>query len=183
MRHSLILRSFVVLTGIAVASLTTYSTTSALPSPAAEFSFMVDEKQKQDPRVIKVSYHPCGEAAIARVTSLPNVETKGYLIPDKVVEIDARNNTLQRWAKPIDSEVVAIAGDRILVDANKKLYWIEPSGNFQLQPNQIAAKKPIFESRIKTHPEFQNSGYAGVWRFQDLKSGKTRQIIYEANCS
>ncbi|MCW6050869.1 hypothetical protein QUB60_20100 [Microcoleus sp. A2-C5] len=184
MPHSLILRSFVVLTSIAVASLTTYRTTSVAQSPqTAEFYFMVNDKVKPDPRVIKISRHPCGKAALARVTSLPDVDTKGYLSSDKVVEVDPRNNRIQRWAKPVDSAIVAIDGDRILVDADKKLYWIKPSGNFQLQPNQIAAKEPIFESRVKDHPEFKNSGYAGLWRFQDLKTGKTRKIIYEANCT
>jgi hypothetical protein len=146
---------------------------------------MVDDKNTtKDPRIVREESHPCGAVAIARVTALPNVDTQDSLIPDKVVEVDDQNNTLRRWAKPVDSEMIAIAGDRILVDVgDDKRYWIESSGNFQRQTDSISPAPPTFDSRVKTHPEFKNSGYAGLWRFYDLNTGNSRRVIYEGNCT
>jgi hypothetical protein len=154
-------------------------------SEATEFRFMVGDTNKiKDPRIVSEGTHPCGTAAIARVTILPNVDTKDGLIPDKVVEVDEQNNTIRRWAKPLDSELIAVAGDRILVDiGDKKRYWIDPTGNFQRQTDSISPAMPTFDSRVKTHPEFKNSGYAGLWRFSDLNAGNNRRIIYEGNCT
>jgi hypothetical protein len=166
----------------------------ATTSEPAEFQFFANPDLPQDPRVVRVLPHPCGAAAIARVTAMPKINSTGYLSPDKVVEIVppsrdmrslAESVTLRRWAKPIDSEVIALEGDRILVNVGQgKFYWIEPSGNFQLQPSAMDVPKPeAYATDLGKHPEFSNSGYARVWRFQDLNSGKQRVIIYEANCS
>jgi hypothetical protein len=154
-------------------------------SEATEFRFMASENNTvKDSRIVREERHPCGAAAIARVTTLPNVDTQDGLIPDKVVEVDDQNNTLRRWAKPVDSEMIAVAGDRILVDiGDKKRYWIDSTGNFQRQTDSISPATPTFDSRIKTHPEFKNSGYAGLWRFSDLNAGNSRRIIYEGNCT
>jgi hypothetical protein len=161
----------------------TLSTTTELE--ATEFRFMASENNTaKDPRIVREERHPCGTAVIARVTTLPNVDTQDGLIPDKVVEVDDQNNTLRRWPKPVDSEMIAVAGDRILVDiGDKKRYWIDPTGNFQRQTDSISPATPTFNSRVKTHPEFKNSGYAGLWRFSDLTAGNSRRIIYEGNCT
>jgi hypothetical protein len=173
------------------------ATASVPPSAAAatrepaEFDFMLrnarsprDEVRKKNPQVVRVGSHPCGAYAVARVTVMPDVDTQGDLIPDKVVEVDAQNKTLRRWAKPVDANVLAIAGDRILVNAgSNKQYWIAPSGQFQLQPNPITPAKPIIDGRVKNHPEFEKSGYAFLSRFSDLKSRRVRRIIYEASCT
>ncbi len=150
-----------------------------------EFGFSIRESVKKDPRVVKIGPHPCGDYAVARVTTLPSVDTKGYLLPDKVVEVDAQNKTLRRWAKPLDSQVLGVQGDRILIEEieAKKVYWIESSGAFKLQPTQIRAKKPEFISQVMNHPEFKKSDYAGLWNFQDLKTGKMHRVIYEGNCT
>jgi hypothetical protein len=99
--------------------------------------------------------------------------------------LDFPNSFLCLWAKPINSEVIAIEGDRILVDVGQgRSYWIEPSGKFQLQTSPISAPKPEWErTDLGKHPEFVNSDYARRWRFQDLNSGQPRVIIYEANCT
>jgi hypothetical protein len=157
-------------------------TAIAKSNQSADFTFFTRENVKKDPHVIKLGPHPCGEYALARVSKMPGLEEKGYLVPDKVVEVDTVNKTLRRWAKPIDTEVVAVEGDRILIKADKH-YWIKPSGEFQLQIGKIVPKAPTFVQRVKQHPEFKGSGYAGLWRFQDLKTGKVRQVIYEGNCT
>jgi hypothetical protein len=157
-------------------------TATAESNQSANFTFFTREKVKKDPRVVRLGPHPCGEYALARVSKMPGLEDKGYLIPDKVIEVDAANKTLYRWAKPIDTDVVAVEGDRILIKADQH-YWIEPSGEFQLQIGKIVPKAPTFAQRVKKHPEFKGSGYAGQWRYRDLKTGKIRQIIYEGNCT
>lgn len=162
-------------------------------SEPTEFKFFVEREMENDPRVIKLLGHPCGVTAITRVTIMPDVDSKDFM-PDKVVEIPppsrdlrslAGSTTLRRWAKPIDSEVIAIEGDRILVDVGQdRFYWIEPSGKFQLQSSPISAPKPeLDKTDLGKHPEFINSSYARRWRFKDLKSGQERVIIYEANCT
>jgi hypothetical protein len=151
-------------------------------SQSVDFTFFTREKVKKDPRVVKIGPHPCGEYALARVNKMPSDDGKGYLVPDKVVEVDARNKTLRHWSKPIDTEVVAVEGDRILIKAEKN-YWIAPSGYFQLQNGKIVPGAPTFMQRIKKHPEFKGSAFAGMWRYKDLKTGKVRQVIYEANCT
>lgn len=127
---------------------------------------------------------------------MPELDNTGYLVPDRVVEIAppsrdlrslAGSTTLHRWAKPIDSTVLAIEGDRILVSVGEgRSYWIEPSGNFQLESNSIDAPEPDsypHQTALGKHPDFVNSSYASIWEFPDLNSGQTRVLIYEANCT
>jgi hypothetical protein len=125
---------------------------------------------------------------------MPEVDSTGYLSPDKVVEIAppsrnmrslAESTTLRRWAKPIDSQVIAIEGDRILVDVGQgQSYWIEPSGKFQRQAESLSAPSPEpFNGDLGRHPEFVKSDYAKLWKFADLNSKVERVIIYESNCT
>jgi hypothetical protein len=160
---------------------------------SAVFRFFVEREMQNDPRVVRFSGHPCGYVATTRVNIMPNVGNKDFT-PDKVVEIPrpsrdlrslAGSKTLRRWAKPIDSEVIAIAGDRILVNVGQgRTYWIEPSGKFQRQTTPLSVPKPeLDETDLGRHPEFIKSDYAKLWRFKDLNSGQERVIIYEVNCS
>lgn len=160
---------------------------------SAVFRFFVEREMQNDPRVVKFSGHPCGYVATTRVNVMPDVGNKEFT-PDKVIEIPrpsrdlrslAGSKTLRRWAKPIDSEVIAIAGDRILVNVGQgRTYWIEPSGKFERQTTPISAPKPELDrTDLGKHPAFPTSDYAKRWRFKDLNSGKERVIIYEVNCS
>jgi hypothetical protein len=163
----------------------------ASTSTTAEFSFMlrdgrasIEAAQKNNPQIVRIGPHPCGASATARVTVMPDADTQGDLVPDKVVEVDAQNNTVRRWAKPVDSALVAIKGDQILVDGGDgKRYWIDPSGNFQLQNETTSTAKPNSLGRMKGHSEFGNSGYANLWQYTDQQSGQSRRIIYEAVCT
>jgi hypothetical protein len=159
------------------------SYSAANPTPTVEFSFSVNEKLPKDARVTRIGDGPCGMYVDARVSKMPNLDSNEYLIPDKVVEVDGKNRILRRWAKPLDDELVGIRGDRILIRTGEKLYWFERSGNFQLQSQPLALAEPKFLRRIKQHPEFKNSGYAGIWSYKDLRTRKVRRIIYEAPCT
>jgi hypothetical protein len=168
---------------IGLAILACANNSAAKPTPTVEFSFSVNEKLPKDARVTKIGPHPCGMYADARVSKMPSLNSNGYLIPDKVVEVDGENKTLRRWAKPLDDELVGIRGDRILIRTGEKFYSIATSGNFQLQAPNITLSDPKFLRRTKQHPEFKDSGYAGIWSYKDLRTGKVRRIIYESPCT
>jgi hypothetical protein len=112
---------------------------------------------------------------------MPSLE-QDNLMPEKVVEIDAQNKTLQRWSKPIDAIVLAIAGDQILVEADSnQRYWIDTAGNIQLETQSSTFPKPESEPYQK-HSEFGSSGvFSG--RFRDLNSGSDRRILADAPCT
>jgi hypothetical protein len=159
------------------------SSSSAKSLQSVEFDFSINEKMPKDSRVIKVGPHPCGAYVVARVRKMPSLDSNGYLIPDKVVEVDDRNKTLRRWAKPLDAEVLSVSGDRISIGSGDKLYWIDTSGNFSLQRTKVVTPSPTFLRKAKKHPEFKVSDYAGIWAYKDLRTGKVRRIIYEGACT
>ncbi len=137
---------------------------------------------QKDPRITRVLKLPCGAGAMAKVSTMPSPMGEDSLSPDKVVEVDAQNNTLQRWAKPVDSRVIAIAGTRILVTTEKnRSYWIDQDGNITAYTETLSLPSPTNVPYIK-HPEFAASGIYSQ-RFSDLNSGNDRRIIAEAPCT
>jgi hypothetical protein len=177
------------LVGAAIPSTIVNSSSYATPQPGVEFFFGVRDNTPQDPRVVRVGPHPCGEYAIARITRFPSLTVKGYLIPDLVVEVDSSNRVIRRWPKPLDSYITGIRGDRLLIDTvpamGNRYYLISPNGTFQFHGSrlQTPSPSPRFIRRVTNHPEFGNSAYAGLWHYTDPQTGRTRRIMYEANCT
>ncbi len=137
---------------------------------------------QQDPRITQVMKVPCGIGAMAKVSTMPSPTGNDGLSPDKVVEVDAQNNTLQRWSKPVDSQVIAIAGNRILVTTGEnRSYWIDQDGNITVYTETLSLPSPTNVPYIK-HPEFAASGIYSQ-RFSDLNSGNDRRMIAEASCT
>ena len=156
----------------------------AKPISAVEFGFAVNDNVPKDSRVIREGQDGCGTVAYANVSKIPSLKANGYLIPDKVVEIDRNNRVLRRWPKPLGDEVLAIEGKRILISTGEaKSYWIDTAGNFQLQSKKIKLKPPtiVQESAVK-HPEFKNSSYARLWKYLD-QNGKIHRLVYEGACT
>lgn len=137
---------------------------------------------QREARITRVLRLPCGAGAMAKVSKMPSLTGEDSLSPDKVVEVDAQNNTLQRWAKPVDSQVIAIAGSRILVKAdNNQSYWIDSSGTITTYTETDSLPSPENIPYIK-HPEFAASGVYSQ-RLRDLNSDDDRRIIAEASCT
>lgn len=141
-----------------------------------------DRVMQQEPRIVQIIRTACGAGAIARVMTLPNFTSEEALIPEKVVEVDAENNTRRRWPKPLDSKVLAIEGDRILVEAdNDQRYWIDTAGMLERSTDTRSFPSPSTVP-YKKHPEFGTSGIYSQ-QFIDLTSGRDRQIIADAPCT
>jgi hypothetical protein len=137
---------------------------------------------QKEPRITRVLKLPCGAGAMAKVSQMPSPTGEELLSPDKVVEVDAQNNTLQRWAKPVDSQVIAIAGNRILVTADEnRSYWIDPAGNITAYTETLSLPSPENVPYVK-HPEFAPTGVYSQ-RFRDLNSGNDRRMIAVAPCT
>lgn len=135
---------------------------------------------QKDPRITRVQKVPCGVGAMAKVSRMPSPTDS--LSPDRVVEVDGQNSTIQRWAKPVDSKVIAIAGNRILVTTDEnQSYWIDTAGRITVFTETLSLPSPASIPYIK-HPEFAASGIYSQ-RFSDLNSGDDRQIIAEASCT
>jgi hypothetical protein len=181
--------------GTSVALSTIGGLISAAPTQAAEFGFylrsdlakMVQEGEsdrvtQQEPRIVNLMRTACGPGAMANVTTMPKFTTREALVPEKVVEVDARNRTLRRWGKPLDSTVLAISGDRILVEtAPNQSYWIGRDGSLELQTQALSLTSPT-NIPYKKHPEFGASGIYSQ-KFVDVNSGRDRRIIADAPCT
>src|SRR5438034_461337 len=67
-----------------------------------ELDFWPGPNVGSDNRVIQLALHPCGEVAVARVTSLPRPEKGQTLEPELVLELAQNGAVLQRWSMPVD---------------------------------------------------------------------------------
>lgn len=176
---------FIVL--LSLSCLTTIvSTTVAAEKPTVyELSFWPGTEAESDSRVVKLSHHPCGMVAVARVTTMPPLKGDRSLEPEKVVEFSATGQVLRRWATPVDSTPIAIRGDRLLVEVaatEPVRIWIDIDGKIAPGDSNItAAISPVACKNI--FQEFENSAYASCWRYQDLESGNFRILGFEGVCS
>ena len=66
-----------------------YAASAAAQPEAFEFPFWPGESVRRDPRLLRITDHPCGRVAIARVAILPGFEERGALISEQVLEIGA----------------------------------------------------------------------------------------------
>ncbi len=167
----------------------------AQPETTAKFSFYLradlgkmmqagnsDRVMQQEPRIVNLMRTACGPGAMAKVSVMPKFTRSETLVPEKVVEVDARNRTLRRWAKPLNSTVLAITGDRILVEtAPNQSYWIGRDGSLELQTATLSLTDPT-SIPYKKHPEFAASGIFSQ-QFIDMNSGDDRRIIADAPCT
>jgi hypothetical protein len=140
-----------------------------------------DRVLQEDPRIVRLMRTACGPGATASVSTMPKFTSRESLVPEKVVEVDARNRTIRRWGKPLNSRVMAISGDRILVQTDSQSYWIGTDGRLELQTETRSLLSPT-DVPYKKHPEFGTSGIYSQ-RFVDANSGRDRQIIADAPCT
>jgi len=154
------------------------------PGPKAQ------QSQKDD--------HPCGEAVIAFVKSIPS-PSDPVMQSEEVFELGPSGKVIQRWWIPIDSTVAGIAGDEILIteelgpevgifteaglaDRFSIQLAISPRGRFRVVPVSASAPATPFtcpSNRDLPHP----SSYLGCWKFSDQRSQAERRLAYEAPCT
>ncbi|MCC6537994.1 MAG: hypothetical protein IT162_10615 [Bryobacterales bacterium] len=68
-----------------------------------ELSFWPGKNAARDRRVVALRPHPCGEVAVARVSTLPKPGTRGPLEPEEAIELSNAGRIIQRWAMPVDA--------------------------------------------------------------------------------
>lgn len=167
----------------AVAIVAALFAASAAAQPAAfEFSFWPGKSVRQDPRFLRMSQHPCGQVAVARVAILPGAKQTGALIAEEVLEINAEGQALRRWRIPVDSYPLAFRGDYLIFQNGPVAYRVDPHGRVSRYPDP----KPIPPSSPKNcrgGPDFQGSEFVVCQILTDLVTGQNRRIRFEAPCT
>ena len=146
-----------------------------------ELLFWPGVNMRQDVRVVRISEHPCGTVAVARVRTMPSLKRGQPLEPERVVELATGGKVLRRWGTPVDSTPVGISGNRLLVRSGQIKLWIGLDGRITTANAQLVL--PIPEQAVcGTSREFGDSGYVECWRFRDLETGKHRLLSFEGVC-
>ena len=161
----------------------------AKPPDGKIFHFTVNQTAKKDPRVIKIgNADGCDNLDVtARVTAMPSLLSKGYLLPDEVVEINPQYQVLRRWATPAESPILAIDGNQILIssaDAPSQYYWIETSGKFRLQQENknLIYPKVDYRDTFKSIKGFRDHTSRLVV-YQDLRTKQVRRLFIPTPCT
>jgi hypothetical protein len=147
-----------------------------------ELDFWPGPNVGSDNRVIQLALHPCGEVAVARVTSLPRPEKGQTLEPELVLELAQNGAVLQRWSMPVDYTPIGIRGSQILVELRKSRLWLDLKDGIA-RAKDINIKGEPQPVKCETPKDFGNSAYAKCWRFRDLATGKPRTLAFQGVCS
>ena len=143
---------------------------------------------KSDPRVVGIyNHHACdSKVAIVKVDRMPTPAKKeSPLGSELVVEFDKSGKSIRRWGMPVDSQVAAVVGDRILValsSAGKQALSISSSGALALTPVP-GPTSFIQQTQCPAIKAFGGSGYLRCFEFQDLNSAEVRRIAYQGPCT
>jgi hypothetical protein len=154
-----------------------------------ELSFWTKENVERDDRIVKISHHPCGVVAIAKVTQIPSLETDPTLEPERVVEFDSEGTLLRKWATPVDSTPIGIRDDRLLIEIYRNipntpnLLWIGLDGSITPETSEIDTNEPSQTHCDGLGKEFGDSGYANCWLYRDLANNKPRVLGFEGICT
>src|SRR5262245_57191120 len=98
------------------------SMTVSLQGRTFEMEFWAGPCAEKDPRVVSVREHgPCsGKVALARITVMPAHSDKATLRPELAVELSASGSIIRRWSLPVDSVVVAVVGQRLIIPVGER---------------------------------------------------------------
>src|SRR5688572_11665283 len=91
--------------------------TASLQTRTFEMEFWAGPGAEKDPRVISIREHgPCsGKVALARISVMPPQSNQATLRPELAVELSAAGSIIRRWPLPVDSVVVAVVGQRLII--------------------------------------------------------------------
>jgi hypothetical protein len=131
--------------------------------------------------------HPCGESVEAFVRTIPSPSDQ-VTQSEEAFELGSAGEIIQRWWIPIDSTVVGIAGDELLItqalgeEGNFLVQLaISPRGQFRAIP--LSTSSPGTSISCPKNQDLPQSDYMGCWRFLDKSSGAERRLVYEDICS
>jgi hypothetical protein len=153
-------------------------------------AFWAGPGAKKDKRVIDVHDHSScsGEVAHARVSKMPPPQSKGPLQPELVVELSDSGAVLKRWAMPVDSVVVGVRGNSVLVPLyggrsnDERALLISSDRSFVVipRPKVLPSSTAFACPRI---PEFGETDYLTCLEFSDLESRNVRRLAFHAPCT
>jgi hypothetical protein len=170
----------------------------ALPpvaSSAAERKDLVEVRvwagpnARSDPRVVEImEHHACGaDVAVIRVDRLPPRRRGAALAPELVVEFSQDGDVIRRWSMPVDSIVIGVLGERIVVPrsdagAGADVLTIGEEGDLFVT---AMAHMPEFGKPVPcpSLPEFGASAYLRCFEHRDIVSGQVRRIAYQGPCN
>ena len=180
------MRALSVLTPACLSALLGVASAKVEQPSSVEISVWAGPGAEKDPRVVKISeHHACsGRVAVIRAHSMPS---DSALEPDDVLEVSEQGVVLQRWSMPIDSIVVAVQGDRIVVprsDAREKAQALSISSTGELSLTTVPPQpeKPALVT-CPALAEFKGSDYVRCFEFHDLVSGHVRRLAYQGPCT
>ncbi len=151
-------------------------------SASESFGFWPGKGARSAPGFERMSEHPCGEVAYARVSTLPT-SPNGPLQSEVVVELDRRGKVIRRWPMPVDFMPHALRGNELLAVVGGKGIWIRPNGSFRKAT--AIPDDPTSGDMIECDltSVFGKSAYARCSRFVDLASRKMRTLGYQGVCT
>lgn len=134
------------------------------------------------PNVISSSSHPCGAAAVVRLSSMPPYRRdEGALGTELIVETGADGGEIGRWSVPLDYEPVAISGSELLLDLHSQRLWIGTDGSIRREGER--RRHPALTPLECPAAALADSAYAQCAAMTDLGDGRRRVIRYEAPCT
>jgi hypothetical protein len=169
-----------------IAAMMLIGTCTAAAAQSADVPLWPGPGAEMDRRVISINDDgPCGPVALARIAKLPRPKAKGPLQSERVVELSTSGTVIRTWPKPVDYDVLGIAGSQLLVapyghESNGML--VAPTGHFSsTTPPSDRPSSTTYECpRV---PVFGNSAYLRCHEIKDLKTKKTRRLAYEGPCT
>lgn len=147
-----------------------------------EFSFWPGENAEQDQRVVKIEAHPCGTVAMAKVSRMPAYSADAVLKPEPVVEVSAQGKPIHKWAIPVDAELIAISGQKLLVSYKGRYFWFRTDGSFKSAKPPSAHTAEVPTECVRPE-EFQDSSSQVCHLFKDLATSQPRVLANEGICS
>lgn len=121
--------------------------------------------------------HPCGAVSIVRTDRMPPYDPRAALIPEQVVEFDRGGQPVNRWSISVDSVLMAVRGDDLLVELAGKRYWVGRDGR-------------IRRATYWGEPMDWREGQCGAidpdafcTAFVDLESGLMRNLSHRPVCT
>ena len=167
---------------VSLLSAPTAATVAADQPRVYELHFWPGPNAEHDSRVVRLSNHPCGTVAVARVKTVPPLRKGERIEPERVVELAAGGTVLRRWAIPVDSTPIGVSGNRLLVRFGEIKLWLGLDGRIATAEDHPAPPVPE-QARCGRVVEFGNSAFVQCLRFRDLQSGKYRLLVFQGVCT
>ena len=141
-----------------------------------------DDSVEVLPEVVSTSSHPCGAAAIVRLSAMPPYRRdEGALGTELIVETGADGVEIGRWSVPLDYEPIAISGSEILLDLYRQRLWIGADGSIRREGERRSY--PALAPLECPAALLADSAYAQCATMTDLSDGRRRTVRYEAPCT